>query len=209
MITINVNGFGQGQQWLAGLHTRLTDLTPLYKRLAGTLEAETGANFAADGRPKWQDLADSTLARRLKSNNGSSVLQMLRDSGMLVNSVHAEFGADHVLIAAGGNGSSPYAAAHQFGTTINRGPSQTKVRLRTDAKGNLLRQAKSDNLAVFARKDHKRARESWHEVKPFTIRIPARPYLPFTGTAEAPELQPQAETSLLATITRYIYDTTD
>lgn len=209
MLEVSVNGFGQGQQWLVGLHTRLTNLTPLYKRLAGTLADATDENFAADGRPKWQPLAASTLARRLKSNNGSSVLQMLRDSGMLVNSVHAEFGADHVLVAAGGNGSAPYAAAHQFGTTINRGPSKTKVRLRTDAKGNLLRQGKSGNLAVFAKDKHKRARESWHEVKPFTIRIPARPYLPFTGTAEAPELQPQAETSLLATITRYIYDTTD
>lgn len=209
MLTVAVDGFGQSQQWLEGLHTRLTDLTPLYKRLAGTLEAETEANLAAEGRPKWQPLAASTLARRLKSNNGSSVLQMLRDSGMLVNSVHAEFGADHALVAAGGNGSSPYAAAHQFGATINRGPSQTKVRLRTDAKGNLLRQAKSANLAVFAKSAHKRARESWHEVKPFTVRIPARPYLPFIGSTEAPALQPEAESSILATITRYIHDTAD
>jgi phage virion morphogenesis protein len=208
MITINVNGFGQGQQWLAGLHTRLTDLTPLYKRLAGTLEAETEANLAAEGRPKWQALAPSTLARRLKSNRGKSVLMMLQDHGILAASISAEHGSDFVVIGAGG-AASAYAPAQQFGTTINRAPYSIKVRLRTDAKGNLLRQTKNDKLAVFAKTTHKRARESWHEVKPFTIRIPARPYLPFTGTAEAPELQPQAETSLLATITRYIYDTTD
>lgn len=208
MLEISVSGFGQGQQWLDGLHTRLTNLTPLYKRLAGTLEAQTEANFSAEGSPKWQPLAASTLARRLKSNKGSSVLMMLQDHGLLAASVSSDYGPDFVVIGAGG-AASAYAAAQQFGATINRAPYSTKVRLRTDAKGNLLRQGKSDKLAVFAKDTHKRARESWHEVKAFTIRIPARPYLPFTGPAEAPELQPAADTSLLATITRYIYDTTD
>ncbi|WP_270995498.1 tyrosine/phenylalanine carboxypeptidase domain-containing protein, partial [Listeria seeligeri] len=41
----------------------------------------------------------------------------------------------------------------------------TRIRLRTDARGNLARQPGNRNLAVFARDSHKRARTSWHEVR--------------------------------------------
>lgn len=208
MLAVIPDGFGQSQAWIEGLHTRLNDLTPLYQRLAGTLEHETELNLDAEGRPKWQEWAASTKARRLANNNGSSVLKMLQDHSILAASISSESGADFVIISAGG-AASDYAPAQQFGATIHRAPYSTKVRLRTDAKGNLLRQGKSPNLAVFAKDKHKRVRESWHEVQAFTIRIPARPYIPFTGPAEAPELQPQAETSLLATITRYITDTAE
>lgn len=208
MLELSIDGFGQAQGQLTKLEAGLTDLSPLYKRLAGTLEAEAEANFAAEGRPRWPELADSTLARRMARNNGGSVLMMLQDYGMLAASVDSDFGKDFALISAGG-AASAYAGAQQFGATINRAPYSTKVRLRTDAKGDLLRQAKegkSSNLAIFAKDKHKRVRESWHEVQAFTIHIPARPYLPFTGPATSPTLQPQAQDSVLATISRYISD---
>ena len=64
-----------------------------------------------------------------------------------------------------------------MGGVIERAPYSVKVRLRTDARGNLQRQTNHSRLAMFARDKHKRVRESWHEVKAFKIRMPARPYL--------------------------------
>lgn len=205
MLTATVTGFGEAQDQLEHLHAGVTYLAPLYKRLEGTLAQETKFNFDDEGRPHWTPLAPATIARRLKSNKGSSVLKMLQDNRMLSGSVSASSGEDFVEIGAGG-AASDYAPIQQLGGTINRAPYSTKVRLRTDAKGDLLRQAKSPNLAVFAKKTHKRARETWHLVPGFSITIPARPYLPFFGSPESPTLQPEAETSVLATISRYLDD---
>ena len=70
-----------------------------------------------------------------------------------------------------------YARIHQLGGEINRAPYSTRIRLRTDARGNLARQPGNRNLAVFARDSHKRVRTSWHEVRAYKIRLPARPFL--------------------------------
>ena len=65
-----------------------------------------------------------------------------------------------------------YAAIHEFGGTITRTTKPGKVRLRTDAGGNLL---KRGNLATFARASHKRAREvGYAGGKTLTITMPAR-----------------------------------
>jgi len=182
------------------------DLTPLHRILAGTLEDETEANFAAQGRPQWHPLADSTKRARLARNKGSSVLMILQDHGYLAKSVSSEYGPDFALIGAGG-AASAYAAAQQLGVTINRPTYSTKVRLRTNAKGELLRQGatgKSANLAVFAKDRHKRVRESWHQVPAYSFTLPARPYLPFLGTGASATLQPAAEDSVLLAMQRYI-----
>ncbi|MFZ2986595.1 phage virion morphogenesis protein [Ideonella sp.] len=197
---------GSARQQLQALHGKLSDLSPLYKILAGVLEDETEANFAAQGRPQWMPLADATKASRLKRNRGSSVLKILQDRGTLAASVSSGYGSDHAEIGAGG-AAKDYAGAQQFGATIERPPYSTKVRLRTDRQGNLLRQTKDGKpgkLAVFAKDHHKRARESWHEVAGFTIKIPARPYLPFDGPSNAPVLQAAAQASVLSAITRYL-----
>jgi len=51
-----------------------------------------------------------------------------------------------------------YAAAQEFGADSDRTTKPGKVRLRTDAHGNLLRQV-NGKLAVFASSTHKRFRE--------------------------------------------------
>lgn len=197
---------GAARSQLVALHGKVSDLSPLYKILAGVLEDETEANFAVQGRPQWLPLADATKAERIKRNRGSSVLKILQDRGTLAASISSGYGSDHAAVGAGG-AAKDYAAAQQFGVTIERPPYSTKVRLRTDRSGELLRQTKDGKptkLAVFAKDSHKQVRESWHEVLGFTINIPARPYLPFIGPAEAPSLQPEAETSVLSAITRYL-----
>lgn len=177
----------------------LSNPTPIMRGIAGTLESVTEGNFEAQGRPHWAPLSKATLAERRKRNGGSNTLQILQDSGILAASVSSSYGPDFALIGAGG-AASAYAGIHQFGGTITVPPRSQKVRLRTDAKGNLQRQTGNANLAVFAKDSHKRVRESWHEVGEYTIRIPARPYLPFRGPADAAVLQPEAEQSFLAVL---------
>lgn len=177
----------------------LDDMTPIFRAVVGMLEQVTDDNFIAQGRPSWVPLSKSTLAERLKRNRGGSVIKILQDSGILAASISTEFGADFGLIGAGG-AAKDYAAIQQFGGTINRAPYSTKVRLRTDAKGNLLRQGKdgkSANLSVFAKDSHKRARESWHEVEGYSVNIPARPYLPFRGQPGSATMQPEAVQGVL------------
>lgn len=184
---------------LAQLEGAVTDPKPMFRAIAGALESETERNFAAQGRPHWVPLSKATIAERKKRNRGSSVLRILQDRGILAASVTSDFGTDFALVGAGG-AASAYAGVHQFGKTITRPPYSVKVRLRTDAKGNLLRQGTEGNaarLAVFAKDSHKRARESWHEVGEFTIKIPARPFLPFFGPPDSGVLQPEAAKSVL------------
>ncbi|WP_186047655.1 phage virion morphogenesis protein [Burkholderia gladioli] len=187
---------GDAQAKLDAADRLLGGTADLYRGIAGVLESVTEGNFAAQGRPAWVPLAESTKAERLKRNKGSSTLMILQDRGILAGSVSSQYGSDFALIGAGG-AAADYAGAHQFGVTITHPAHSTKVRLRTDAKGNLERQPDHKNLAVFARNSHKRVRESWHEVGEYTVTIPARPYLPFSGPPNAAVLQPEAETGML------------
>lgn len=93
---------------------------PLFRKIAGTLEYETEENFAVQGRPRWDDLAASTKAARLKRNKGSSVLQILQDRGILAASVSTEYGADFALVGAGG-AALDYAAIQQLGGDAGKG----------------------------------------------------------------------------------------
>lgn len=185
---------------LAEAQKLLADGRGMFRQIAQALEAETERNFEAQGRPAWVPLKATTITARQKRNNGGSVLRILQDRGILAASISTDYGADFAQVGA----NTPYAAIHQLGGSIERAPYSTKTRLRTDAKGNLLRQGKDGKLAIFAKDRHKRVRESWHEVGAFTVNIPARPYLPFLGSAQSGVLQPEAEKSILDIVTAAI-----
>lgn len=204
-ITINVDD-GAARQRLSDIVAKITDGRPLFQRIAATLEQQTEANFESQGRPDWVPLSAATIAARNKRNNGGSVLKILQDRGILASSISSEYGNDYALIGAGG-AARAYAAIHQFGGTIDHAAHSTKVRLRTDAKGNLVRQGaegKLKNLARFAKDSHKRARETWATVDAYQVTIPARPYLPFTGGGASATLQPEAAQSVLDVLTRFV-----
>lgn len=192
-----------GAEKFRQLAARLEKPASLFIEVAGMLEAETEANFEAEGRPDWMPLSDATKSDRMKRNNGSTVLKILQDRGILAASVNGDHGDNWAMISAGG-AASDYALIQQVGGTINRAPYSTKTRLRTDAKGNLVRQGKDKRLSVFAKDSHKRVRETWSEVAPFSIDIPARPYLPFYGSIDNATLQPQAETKLLEIVSSFL-----
>lgn len=203
MEKIEVDPGGKAAAQLHKAAQQLGNATPLFRAVAGLLEAETEANFAAQGRPAWVPLAAATKAERLKRNKGSSVLKILQDSGILASSISTDYGPDFALVGAGG-AARDYAAIHQFGGTVDVPAHSVKTRLRTDAKGGLVRQKDHKNLAVFAKDSHKRVRESWSTVEAYKVQIPARPYLPFSGPPENATLQPAAEASLLDLVQRHI-----
>lgn len=83
-----------------------------------------------------------------------------------------------------------YAAIHQFGGTIERSPFSMLIRHRTNARGELLRGTTGGGKffggrgLVFAKASHKRVRESWAQVGAFTIRMPARPFMPVQASGQ-------------------------
>jgi phage virion morphogenesis protein len=199
---------GAAKQRISDVIHLLQDGRPLFQRISGTFESETEQNFAAQGRPSWVPLSKATIAEREKRNKGSSVLKILQDRGILAASISSDYGPDFSLIGAGG-AAGDYAAIQHLGGTIERAPYSTKVRLRTDAKGNLVRQGtegRAKNLATFAKDGHKRVRESWHQVDAYKITIQPRPYLPFLGSGTSAELQPEAAQSVLDVVTRMLGD---
>lgn len=196
MIEVKVDG--SAAQRIEHAARQLGDASLLFRAIAGALETETEANFAAQGRPPWVPLSAATRRERLRRNQGSSVLKILQDRGILAASVSSQFGRDFALVGAG----TPYAAAHQFGAKIDMPPKSVQTRLRTDAKGNLVRQGTGG--AVFAKDAHKRARSTWSTVEPHSITIPARPFLPFAGSAASATLQPEAERSVLTIVNGFL-----
>ena len=205
MISVDISAGDAGKR-INDAARQLKDGRSLFKLLAGTLEAETEANFAAQGRPSWVPLSAATKRERLKRNKGSSILKILQDSGILAASISSDYGDDFAVVGAGG-AAKDYAAIQQVGGTIERPAYSIKTRLRTDVKGSLVRQAtegKGKNLAVFAKDSHKRVREVKSTVDAYSVKIPARPYLPFDGPPESATLQPAAARSLLDVLAGYM-----
>lgn len=96
----------------------------------------------------------------------------------------AEVNGQSVSSAIGDN--VVYAAIHEFGGTIHHAARQGKVRLRTDARGELMRQNVNAHLAVFAGKDHKRVKEVEFQAEAYDQVMPER--APFrTGIEESLE----------------------
>jgi phage virion morphogenesis protein len=196
-ITISVEVDGDVPQRLQALADRLADARPMFQEIAGILEHETEKNFEAQGRPHWVPLAEST--KRARRRRGDTVMRILQDHGILAGSISSDYGQDYAQIGS----NVAYAAIHQFGGTIHHAERSVRTRLRTDKKGNLLRQGDKGSAkgrAVFAKDSHKQARETWHHANAWQVTIPARPFLPFYGSPDNATLQPEAERSILDAI---------
>lgn len=180
------------QRLVGGYH----NTTPLMRAIAGIFEAETEANFNAEGRPAWLGLAPSTIRARTKA--GTWPGKKLQVSGGLAASIATSFNRTEARVGS----NKVYAAIQQFGGKINRAAYSTKVRHRTDAKGELLRTShfKGKGL-VFAKDSHKRVKARWFEVAAHSIEIPARPFLPFDA---ASNLQPSTRDKVIRQVNDYL-----
>lgn len=171
--------------------------TPLMRAIAGIFEAETEANFAAEGRPQWMGLAPSTIRSRTRAGTWPGKMLQV-SSGGLAASIVTRYNRTEARVGS----NKVYAAIQQLGGKIERAAYSTKVRHRTDAKGNMLRTEhfKGKGL-VFAKDSHKRAVTRWFEVAAHSVNIPARPYLPFDA---AGNLQTSTREKVLGSANDYL-----
>ncbi len=85
------------------------NLRPLMKNIAGIFAYSTEENFKNEGRPKWQDLADSTKKQRQKKRKWPG--QILQVEGQLASSINTYYDNDSAVIGS----NLDYAAIHQLG----------------------------------------------------------------------------------------------
>lgn len=116
-----------------------SDTAPLMRLIRAQLLSQTQQNFRAQGRPKWPELAASTIKNYERL--GISTNGLLRRSNSLYNSIQTHSDTNSASISAGGgNQSGAYAAIHQFGGKAGRGR-KVKIPARPylpiDADGNL------------------------------------------------------------------------
>jgi len=102
---------------LSRLQKLTGDLSPLMVSIKQELLAQTEANFAAQGRPAWPQLAASTIAQREKRKKWPG--PMLQVSGTLARSVVTASDATSATIGVGAE--VRHAAIHQFGGKAGRG----------------------------------------------------------------------------------------
>ena len=102
---------------LLDLAQRSENLRPLMKNIAGIFAYSTEENFKEEGRPKWENLKDSTIKQRTKNNQWPGMI--LQVSGQLASSVNTYYDNDSAVIGS----NLEYAAIHQLGGQAGRNKS--------------------------------------------------------------------------------------
>lgn len=119
---------------------------------------------APDGTP-WQALSPSYLRRKRKNQD-----KILRLDGYLANTLRYQVSGGELLFGS----DRPYAAIHQFGGEIQIAARSQQAYFRRDGKtgevGNRFVAKRKSNFA------------QWVSMGPYSIHIPARPFL---GTSSA------------------------
>ena len=100
---------------LLDLATRGENLRPLMKNIAGIFAYSTEENFKVEGRPKWQDLAESTKKQRKKKGTYPGLI--LQVTGQLASLVNTYYDDDSAVIGS----NLDYAAIHQLGGQAGKG----------------------------------------------------------------------------------------
>lgn len=138
------------------------DLTPLMREIRGILADSVERNFAAQGRPEWPDLAESTKRRRAKKGKWPG--QILQESGQLASSI--ESGSSATAAWSGTN--KEYAAIQQFGGEIRQYARSQKIYLRANEKtGEIGHRFVKKRRSNFSQ---------WVTIGDHLIKIPARPF---------------------------------
>jgi phage virion morphogenesis protein len=146
-------------------------ITDAMDGIAHDLSAKVAMGFRDQKDPwgqPWAPLKPSTIRARRKGKGGGST-KILRDTGVLSNSITAQR-TGPLTIEMGTT--VPYAAAHQFGASINFSPRSLRVRLRKFKNSN------GKNVYRFAKDKHKKAITRWGSSQGWKVNIPARPFLP-------------------------------
>ena len=167
MIKVSFQGVEEFKRLVAEYRRRGSNLKPLLVDISEIIHSEVDENFQAGGRdPRWKE------SERARKHGG----QTLIDKGQLLSSIERFVMAN----SAGVDTNKKYAAIHNFGGPITRKPHSGTVRLRTDSKGNLLRQGTEGlkaNLAVFAKAKHKLAVSKSFSSAGYTWNMPQREFM--------------------------------
>lgn len=93
-----------------------------------------------------------------------------------------------------------YAAIHEFGGIIKHPPREMLIKLRETRKGALMRQEGFPNLARFAKKTHKMARESVVTSKYYEVHMPKRSFLKSSMEDLKPSIREELRNAIRLTI---------
>jgi phage gpG-like protein len=168
---IDLQGTENARRIIGEMIARGRNIRPLQVDISEIIHDEVTANFLAGGRdPEWPE------SERVKKFGGETLI----DKGILVASIQAFIDGSSAGVAT----NNAYAAIHNFGGDIERKPYSSTTRLRTDAKGNLLRQGSEGlkaNLAIFAKSSHKRTRDYFRFSMGYRIHMPQREFMKISG----------------------------
>ena len=131
------------------LARRESDLTPVTREIANTLLDHTEENFAQQGRPRWPDLAPSTIRERTRLKKWPGPI-LQRSAGGLAAAVTPA----HDAISAALTVAKPYARIHQRGGQAGRGRKVTippRPYLPITAQNTLQPEAEADIVATVLR----------------------------------------------------------
>lgn len=165
---------------LDAIQRRLGQMRPALLDVGAAMLQSTQARFqsetAPDGTP-WVALSPRYARWKAKRGLSNKKLQL---RGYLFGSL-AYQATDSSLVLGS---AVKYARIHQLGGRVSIPGRTGSVRLRTDRKGELLRQTDDQGeaigngkLAVFAKKSHKQAALRVYLQGGYDVEIPARPYL--------------------------------
>ena len=195
MTGVMIQGSADGTDALAKALLRIQPLferpSPIWDAIGQYGESSTRLRFARQVGPDGQRWKASKRAQKTGGQTLRLKGHLLASITYRANNNNAEWGTNKV-----------YGPIHQFGGTINRAAFSSTLRLRTGKGGALLRQKDHSNLAVFAKKSHKKAVERRYTVGAHTITMPARPFLGVNAADGAEMIALVKEAVILATKNR-------
>jgi phage virion morphogenesis protein len=118
---------------------------PLMSSVASIMASAVEDNFAAEGRPKWQDLHPGTKAGRAKK--GTWPGEILRRTGGLATSIQQSFDARQAVVGT----NKVYAAIQQFGGKTKPHVIRAKTRRALSFGGIVVRQVNHPGSNIPAR----------------------------------------------------------
>lgn len=177
MIDISINSSALDAT-LAAISRRIAHKRDLLDDVGAALAENVRLGFTRSADPYGRAWAPLTARKG----------EPLRDTGRLMNSITHRTSANDVVVGT----NVKYAAIHQFGGDIEHAARSIRVRLRKTR----------DGRTQFAKDSHKRVTVKWGEAQPWTVRIPARPFLPTAANG----LPPDWETQVMEMASRFLMD---
>jgi phage virion morphogenesis protein len=156
------------------------NITPALEEIGNEIVEATKDSFDRQRSPfggAWDPLKrDRSRNRKARKRGGKGDTKILRDTGALFNSIHATVTGNSVEVGS----DRKYAAIHQFGGTIQRQAGSGTVRIKRLKK-------RGPRSVRFARAgETKGVERKTYQSGPYTIRIPARPFLPIDAGGAMP-----------------------